>query len=317
MNIGIDIMGGDYAPKAIIDGVLLSINELDSVNDRLILFGTEQTLEEHIALKRIIDSSNIRFIATQEVINMSDQPTKALTTKTNSSIFVGLKMLAGKEIDVFLSAGNTGAMVVGALTLIKSINGVLRPCIASPLPQMNGENSILMDVGAVPDAKPENILQFGILGSLYASRVQKKNKPRVALLNIGEEEEKGSMLYQNAYKILKNTTSFEFIGNIEGNDLFFNKADVILCDGYTGNIVLKEAEAFYKAFKSLGFESTFLERFNYENYGGTPLLGVNAPVVIGHGVSNANAIKNMILHSKNIVSSQLIETIKKSFEKSE
>ena len=313
MNIGIDIMGGDYAPANTLAGAFLALEKLDPIHDKLFFFGDKETI--HSALKKEnISFKNAEIIHTPEVIEMSEQPTRALATKPKSAIALGFTMLKNRNIDVFSSAGNTGAMLVGALSTIKTIPGVIRPCTSTILPQKNGDSGLLLDIGTVPDCKPENLFQFAIIGNLYAKHVYKIKQPRVALLNIGEEEEKGNLLYNNAYKLMKKANSFNFIGNIEGRDLFSGKADVIVSDGHTGNIVLKEAESFYQLLKDDNPNNEFLNRFNYEIYGGMPLLGVNAPVLIGHGISNPTAIKNMILHSRQVKSVNLTRNIKEAFE---
>jgi len=314
MNIGIDIMGGDFAPNANMAGALLALSELNPSHDNLFLFGDERDISDYLN-KNTPASSNYTIIHAPEVIQMGEQPTKALTTKPRSSISLGFKMLKEASIDVFSGTGNTGAMVVGAISTLKPIKGVLRPCITSPLPKLNGEYGILLDVGAVPDCKPEYLYQFGIIGSLYAEHIQNKKTPRVALLNIGAEKEKGSLLYQNTYKLIEEKAEFNFIGNIEANQLLLDVADVVICDGYVGNIVLKQAEAFYRAAESFNISNEFFDKFNYEIYGGTPVLGINEPVLIGHGISNAEAVKSMILFSKKVKEVELTSKIKDAFEK--
>lgn len=313
MNIGIDIMGGDFAPEANMAGAIAALGKLDSSHDTLFLFGVESEITDYLR-KNVPPSNNYEIIHAPDVIEMGEQPTRALTTKPKSSINLGFRLLKEGVIDVFSGTGNTGAMVVGAISTLKPIRGVLRPCITSPLPKINGSNGILLDVGAVPDCKPENLIQFGLIGSLYAKHVQDIENPRVALLNIGAEKEKGSLLYQSTYKLLSEKANFNFIGNIEANQLLSDDADVVICDGYTGNIVLKQAEAFYKAAASLGIKNEFFDRFNYEIYGGMPILGINEPVLIGHGISNKTAVETMILFSKKVKEVQLTEKIKKSFE---
>ena len=313
MNIGIDIMGGDFAPEANLKGALMALKELEPEQDNLYLLGNEEVIISYLE-KNKPDHGNYSIIHAPETIEMGEQPTKALVTKPNSSISIGFKMLKEGLLDVFSGTGNTGAMVVGAISTLKPIPGVLRPCITSPLPQVSGDYGILLDVGAVPDCKPEYLFQFGIIGSLYAENVQGKKNPRIALLNIGAEEEKGSLLYQSAYKLMKAAKEFNFIGNIEANQLFTDVADVVVCDGYAGNIVLKEAEAFYKIISSYGSSNEYFDRFNYENYGGTPILGINEPVLIGHGISSEQAVKTMILFSKKVKEVRLTKKIKNAFE---
>jgi glycerol-3-phosphate acyltransferase PlsX len=248
-----------------------------------------------------------------EVIGMGEHPTKAITQKPDSSIAQGFKLLKEGHIQAFSSAGNTGAMLVGAMFSVKTIPGVIRPAMTAIVPKLKGGLGILLDVGANADCKPETLLQFGVLGSLFAQHVYNLDNPKVALMNIGEEEEKGNMLCQATYPLMKDTTRFNFVGNVEGRDLFGNAADVFVCDGFTGNVIVKLAESYYVIARKKGINDEFFERFNYEQYGGSPILGVNAPVVVGHGISSPEAIKNMVLLSRNMVESKLVEKIKQAF----
>ena len=245
---------------------------------------------------------------------MGEHPTKAFVKKPKSSISIGFHLMKEGLIDGFASAGNSGAMLVGAFYTIKSITGVIRPSITSILPKENGGVGLLLDVGINADCKPDVPNQFAILGSLYAEHVHGISNPKVALLNIGEEEGKGNLLTQAAYNLLKDSEEFNFVGNVEGRDLFNESADVIVCDGFTGNIVLKQAEAFYALTKKRGIKDAYFDRFNYENYGGTPILGVNGTVMIGHGISNAKAIKNMLLHTAEVIDAKLSDKIKIAFQ---
>lgn len=312
MKIGIDISGGDFAPEANVLGAILAKKELPE-HVRIVLIGQEDLiqsqLEQHNAS---VDDFDI--VHAPEVITMNDHPTRALPQKPNSSIAVGFGLLAKKEIVSFSSTGNTGAMLVGAIYKVNAIPGVIRPCITSLLPMEDGSNSLILDVGANADCKPDVLYQFAVLGSLYANNVLGKENPRVALLNIGEEEAKGSLLTQSAYKLMNGTTDFNFIGNLEGRDLFTGKADVVVCDGFTGNVVLKQAEGIYSIMKKRGLEDSYFERFNYENYGGTPILGVNSDVIIGHGISNEIAVKNMLKHAYDVANSGLTKKIKEAFQ---
>lgn len=312
MKIGIDISGGDFAPEANVLGAILAKKELPE-HVRIVLIGQEDLivsqLEQHNAS---VDDFDI--VHAPEVITMNDHPTRALPQKPNSSIAVGFGLLAKKEIVSFSSTGNTGAMLVGAIYKVNAIPGVIRPCITSLLPMEDGSNSLILDVGANADCKPDVLYQFAVLGSLYANNVLGKENPRVALLNIGEEEAKGSLLTQSAYKLMNGTTDFNFIGNLEGRDLFTGKADVVVCDGFTGNVVLKQAEGIYSIMKKRGLEDSYFERFNYENYGGTPILGVNSDVIIGHGISNEIAVKNMLKHAYDVANSGLNKKIKEAFQ---
>lgn len=309
MVIGIDMMGGDYAPQEAVKGVSLFLSEL-STNITLCLIGDEQQLKP--AFENRIAS--LRFVHTTEVIQMSDSPTRALREKPNSSISVGFKMLATGEIDAFISAGSTGAMMVGALYSIKAIEGVLRPTISTVIPKVDGGYGLLLDVGLLADARPENLLQCAILGSLYAQNILDVDNPTVGLINIGEEETKGNILAQNTYQLLKEHPDINFIGNVEGREILTSKADVMVCDGFTGNVILKLGESIYDIAKCRNLhEDEYFKRFNFENYGGTPVLGVDKPVIIGHGISTAKAFKNMIHLAMKMIESRLLEKIRDSF----
>jgi glycerol-3-phosphate acyltransferase PlsX len=307
MKIGIDIMGGDFAPKSTIGGVILAHKELPS-DVQLCLFGDEKIITSSL-IEAGSDPENFLIFHAVDVIGMGEHPTKAFNQKPNSSIALGFEMLKNKKIDAFTGVGNTGAMLVGSIYSAGTITGVIRPCIATLLPKESGGIGIILDAGTNPDCKPDALYQFGILGSLYAEFVYNIKNPKVGLLNIGEEEEKGSLLTQAAFKLMKGTKDFNFIGNIENRDLLKDKADVVVCDGFTGNIVLKQIEAMYRLFVKQGFKNDFIDRFNYENYGGTPILGVNSTIMIGHGISNAKAIKNMILLTKNVHEAKLFKKI--------
>jgi glycerol-3-phosphate acyltransferase PlsX len=245
---------------------------------------------------------------------MHESPTKALKEKQQSSIAVGFGLLARSRTDAFVSAGNTGAMLVGALYSIKAIEGVLRPTISTIVPKENGQTGLLLDVGLNSDCKPEQLNQFAIMGSVYAQHILGIDNPRVALMNIGEEEGKGNLLVQAAFPLLKENSHVNFVGNIEGRDFLADKADVIVCDGFTGNIILKLAESFYEITKRKGIDHDYFERFNFENYGGTPVLGVSKPVIIGHGISKAKAFKNMILLAQKMIEKDVMQKLKTELE---
>ncbi|MFN5505523.1 MAG: phosphate acyltransferase PlsX [Flavobacteriia bacterium] len=311
MKIGLDVSGGDFAPQATIDGALLAKKELG--NDvTIVLFGDELVIQKELA-SRAQSADLFEIIHAPEVITYHDHPTRALPKKPNSSIAVGFEKLAKGLIDVFASNGNTGAMLVGSMYKLNTIPGVIRPCITSTLPTVNGGNSVLLDVGSNADCKSDVLYQFAVLGSVYAATVLEIENPKVALLNIGEEDSKGNLLSIATYKLLSETDELNFIGNIEGRDIFTGVADVIVCDGFTGNIVLKEAEGIFTLMKKRGIQDAYFDRFNYENYGGTPILGVKGNAIIGHGISNDIAVKNMILHAHNVVSSELTEKINQAF----
>lgn len=310
MHIGIDMMGGDYAPQEAVKGV---VQFLQSSNPsvHLTLIGDEQQVRPLFKEP----SDRVHFVHAPELIGMQEHATRALKEKPDSSIAKGYRLLAGGEIDAFISAGNTGAMMVGAFYSIKSIEGVLRPTISSIMPKRNGGYGLLLDVGLNADCKPENLLQFAILGSLYAQHILNIQDPRVGLINIGEEEGKGNLLAQGTYPLLKASTQINFVGNVEGRDILQNTANVMVCDGFTGNVLLKLAESLYDVAKERGFgEDEYFHRFHYENYGGTPILGVSKPVIIGHGISGAAAFKNMIILAEKMISSDLLGKMKAEFK---
>jgi glycerol-3-phosphate acyltransferase PlsX len=311
MKIGLDIMGGDFAPKAAVLGALEAQKAL-SANQKLVLFGDKNQALPFIT-EAGIDPDVFEFVHTTEMIGMGEHGTKAVLQKPTSSISLGFQYLKEGKIDSFSSAGNTGAMLVGAIFSVKPVPGVIRPAVATNVPKLKSGFGIMLDVGANADCKPEVLAQFGILGSLYAEHVYHIINPKVGLMNLGEEEEKGNVLTQSTFPLLQKS-DINFIGNIEGRDLFNDKADVIVCDGFTGNVMLKLAETFYILTLKKGFKDEFFDRFNYEQYGGSPILGVNAPVLIGHGISSPEAIKNMVLLSRTMIESQFVDKIKEAFK---
>lgn len=313
MKIAVDVMGGDYAPVSVIDGILLAINSL-SEGETILAIGPEKTIHQLLS-ERNYSGSQIQVIPAEQVIEMGEHPTKALSQKPNSSIGVGFSLLKSGQADVFASAGNTGAMMVGSLFSVKTIQGIQRPAIAGFVPQTNGKYAVMLDIGANADCKPEMLEQFAVLGSVYFEATTGQKNPKVGLMNIGEEEQKGSILAQAAHTLLKNNKQINFIGNLEGKDLFRNKADVIVTDGFTGNIMLKMAESFYFIMEEQGIKNDFIELTNYETYGGSPIIGINGNVVIAHGASTPKAIKNMIGLSKSIVKSGVCKKIKSALEK--
>ena len=311
MKIGIDIFGGDFAPDANIAGAILAQKELPQ-DTKLVLLGNQDQILACLS-ERGANPDDFEIVHAPDEITMHDHPTRAIPQKPNSSISVGFDLLASNEIQAFASTGNTGAMLVGSIYKIHTIPGIIRPCITSTIPAITGGKSILLDVGSNADCKPDVLYQFAILGNIYAKNVYGIEKPRVALLSIGEEETKGNLLTIATYKLLAESEEIDFIGNIEGRDIFSGVADVIVCDGFTGNIVLKEAEGIYSLIKQRGIQDEYFDRFNYENYGGTAILGVKGNVIIGHGISNDIAVKNMIKHSYEVAKSGLSNKINEAF----
>lgn len=310
MRIGLDVMGGDFAPEAIIEGAVDSLNHL--TDESLILIGDEGAIYNKLGEMKV-DSGRFEIVPTTQVIGMGDHPAKAFSQKKNSSIAVGYGMLKSGLIDGFCSAGNTGAMLVGASYTVNVIPGVLRPALAVVLPRINNTNTVLLDVGLNPDTKPDILLQYGVLGSIYAKYVLEADNPTVGLLNIGEEETKGTPSVKAAYELMKSYAGLNFVGNVEGNAIFSEKMpDVLVCDGFVGNVVLKLGEAFHHIYKIRNLKDSFFDSLDWENIGGTPVVGINANVVIGHGISKRHAIKNMILQTRGVVHANLAQKIKEA-----
>ncbi len=312
MKIGFDILGGDFAPKNCLEGLVMASKELPA-DVKLVLIGDSNTAKEYFT-KNGIHANQFEYVHTTDVIEMGEHPTKAFSQKPNSSISLGYKLLKEKQIDAFASSGNTGAMLVGAMFTVKAIPGIIRPCITSILPKENGGFGIVLDVGTNADCKPDVLYQFGMLGSICAKEVYKIKNPKVGLLNIGEEPEKGNLVTQATHALMKDSKDFNFVGNIEGREVFSDKADVVVCDGFVGNILLKTAEAFYDVIKSRNRSDDYFDKFNYELYGGTPVLGINANVVIGHGISSSLAFKNMLLLAKEVIDAKLNDKIEQIFQ---
>jgi len=307
LKIGLDIMGGDLAPEATVEGAIQALSELDE-NTRIVLFGPKTIIQEQLSVQGH-SAQHFDIIDTPQFIAMDEHPVSALQKKPNNSISVAYRFLKNNDIDALASSGNSGALMIGALNSVGLVDGVARPCVSSTYPMPDGSSNTLLDVGINADCKPEMLLQFAILGSIYTSAVLNISEPRVALLNTGEEETKGSLLYQRAYQLLKSSEAINFVGNIEARDFFDGKADVTVCDGFTGNIFLKQSEGFYKILKQNKIRNSYLDLFNFESYGGTPVLGVNGNVVLGHGISGSKAIKNMVLTSESIAQIGLSEVI--------
>ncbi len=311
MRIGLDVMGGDFAPDAIIEGAVDSLKFFSGA-DRLVLIGDKRAILTKLEEMKI-DPSIVEIIHTSQVIEMADHPAKAFPQKQDSSIAVGYRMLKEGKISGFCSAGNTGAMLVGASYTVSVIPGVLRPALATILPCIDNRESIILDVGLNPDCKPDVLLQYGILGSIYAQYVLGIQNPSVGLLNIGEEASKGTPSVKAAYELMKGHPGLNFAGNIEGNNLFREAmTDVVVCDGFVGNIVLKQGEAFHHIYKTRNLKDDYFDRLDFENIGGTPIIGINANVVIGHGISRRKAIMNMVLQTRDVVHANLAQKIKEA-----
>ena len=311
ITIGLDMMGGDFAPLEAVKGAVAFL--ADTVAPaQLVMIGDEEKIKILVHDYHLPEES-FTIVHASQIIEMHEHPTKALKEKPQSSIAVGFQLLATGKIDAFISAGNTGAMMVGALFSIKTIEGVLRPTIGAYIPRENGSLGLLVDVGLNADCKPENLNQFATLGSLFAEHILKIDNPKTGLVNLGEEEGKGDILAQATYPLLKENNHINFIGNIEGRDILMDKADVMVCEGFTGNVVLKMAESVYDIVKRRNIDDEHFERFNFETYGGVPVLGVAKPVIIGHGISGSTAFKNMIKIAARMIETDLSGKIKECF----
>jgi glycerol-3-phosphate acyltransferase PlsX len=311
MRIGVDVMGGDFAPGAVIEGAVDSLSSL-SEGERLVLIGNEKAIRNKLNEMQV-EASLLDIVPATDVIEMGDHPAKAFSQKRNSSIAVGFGMLKNEMLDGFCSAGNTGAMLVGASYTVNVIPGVFRPALVTLIPAVDGRISVILDVGLNPDCKPDVMMQYGILGSIYAKYVLGRDNPSVGLLNIGSEETKGTPAVKAAYELMKDHPNINFSGNIEGNNLFMESmTDVIVCDGFVGNVILKLTEAFHHIAKMKNVNDKFFDLLDFENIGGTPIVGINANVIIGHGISKRKAIMNMIFQTRDVVKANLAQKIREA-----
>lgn len=312
MNIGLDMMGGDFAPAEAVKGVLDFIQN-GSTDVKLFLIGKKDELDPLISQYNIPDHL-VTVVHADQVIGMHESPTKALKEKQQSSIAIGFHLLATGKTDAFISAGNTGAMLIGSLFSIKALDGVLRPTISTIIPVENGQTGLLLDVGLNADCKPEQLNQFAVMGSVYSQLILGIEDPKTGLINMGEEEGKGNLLTQATYSLLKENKHINFIGNIEGRDILTGKADVMVCEGFTGNVILKMAESLYEISQKKQIEHEYFDRFNFENYGGTPVLGVAKPVIIGHGISKSRAFANMIRVAQKMIEKDVLTKMKNELQ---
>ena len=320
MRIAVDAMGGDRAPEVVVQGVL---EALDSSEEPLeiCLTGDEQIIRACLP-----DRKSITIVHTPSVVGADESPAVALRKKADSSIGRAINLQKNKEVDAFVSAGNTGAIMAFSLFALGRLEGVARPSLASFFPTLRGY-IIVLDVGANTDCKPANLLQFAVMGSIYVQNVLEKSEPRVALLNIGEEATKGNEVTQRTYGLLENS-GLNFIGNIEGRDILTGQADVIVCDGFVGNVILKFTESLKdllinylgiymrkepKVKMGASLLSPFLEDFksklNYEEYGGAPLLGIDGITIVCHGNSSSRAIRNAIFVASRCARSRINKKI--------
>lgn len=316
VKIGLDAMGGDFAPEAAVKGAIMALDSLDK-GSRIVLYGDESRIREVLDAEECpIDRFEI--VATTEVIDMGDHPVRAFQQKSDSSLVVGFRHLAEGKIDGLASAGSTGAMMVGSTQVIKVIEGVVRPTISTTIPTIADTPAMLLDVGLNVDCRADVLEQYAVIGSIYAEAILGIENPRVALLNIGVESTKGNSQVKEAYDLLQVGSEmgrYNFVGNIEASHIFTSQvADVIVCDGFIGNTILKMAEGLYGINSQFGSSNKFWGAMNYELIGGTPILGINGAVTIGHGKSTPLAIKNMLLATEHTACNGLIERLKRAFE---
>ncbi len=323
--IVIDAMGGDFAPGEVIRGSIEAHREfgLD-----IILVGNRRQIES-FSRQNNLDISPFAIEDSKSIVGMGESPSRVLREKKDSSVYMGPVLVAEGKGGAFLSAGNTGAAMACSLLNIKRIKGVARPAIAAVIP-LPGSSFVLVDAGANADCKPHNLVQFAVMGKVFSRDILKVKNPRVALLNIGQEEKKGSELAVQAHNMLKHSGAVDFTGNIEGREIFEGAADVVVTDGFTGNVLLKAIEGLAAMFfgqvkqaltSSLisklaalslkGPLKAMKNRFDYETYGGAQLLGLNAPVIISHGSSRARAVKNAIRVAGESLETDLVEKIRK------
>ena len=330
MKIIIDAMGGDNAPLEILKGTMLAVEEYGI---SAILVGDEEIINK-CASDNKLDLKNTQIVDAKEVITMHDDAKSVLKQKSGSSMAVGFRLLNEGAGDAFVSAGNSGAITVGATLITKRIKGVKRPAIASVMPSAN-KPFLLMDCGANTECRAEFLYQFGLIGSLYMKHILKYDNPAVALANNGTEDTKGTAVVKEAYELMKNAP-YNFIGNIEGRQIPFGDADVVVADGFTGNLILKTYEGVAKVLMN-GIKSAFMKntvsklsylgvksgiddmkkQFDYKEYGGAVLLGVKKPVVKAHGSADARTFKNAVKQAVWFLDNNLIEEIEKSFESNE
>jgi len=328
MRVALDAMGGDFAPSVNVEGAVETVNESRDID--VILVGREDLIRKELENKRY-DPNRISLVHAAQTVEMHESPTTALRKKKDSSIRVGIELVKAGKADAFVSAGHSGVMMATSLVLLGMVKNVDRPAIATLMPTLK-DIFIMLDVGANVDCKPENLLQFALMGSTYCRLVLGKASPSVALLSIGEEDTKGNELTKEAFKLLKKT-NLNFIGNIEGKDIFTGKADVVVCDGFIGNVALKISEGLAETIlKMLKQEITsvstgrigylmmkpairnFKKRTDYDEYGGAPLLGINGACIISHGRSTSKAIKNALRVADSYASKRVFEAIAAEIE---
>ncbi|MBP2240092.1 glycerol-3-phosphate acyltransferase PlsX [Cytobacillus eiseniae] len=325
MKIAIDAMGGDNAPKEIVLGAIKAIEQYKDI--QITLVGDEKQINAHLTTNERID-----VLHTEEMILPTDEPVRAVRRKKSASMVLAAQAVVDGKADACISAGNTGALMAAGLFVVGRIDGIERPALAPTLPTIDGEGFLLLDVGANVDAKPEHLLQYAIMGSIYAEKVRGVSKPRVGLLNIGTEEKKGNELAKNAFELLQKA-NINFVGNVEARDLLSGVADVVVTDGFTGNMVLKTIEgtalsvfkmlktSLYSSFKSKMAAAVLKPdlvqlkaKMDYSEYGGAGLFGLKAPVIKAHGSSDANALFSAVKQTRNMIENHVSQTIKEAVE---
>lgn len=325
MKIAIDVMGGDHAPKQPVLGAMKAVREFPDIE--MILVGNEKEINEHL-----INNERISIVHTEEKILGTDEPVRAVRRKKNASLVLAAQLVKDGEADACISAGNTGALMAAGLFVVGRIDGIDRPALAPTLPTIDGGGFVLLDVGANSDAKPEHLVQYAIMGSIYAQKVRGIANPRVALLNIGSEEKKGNELTKQAYGLLKDA-KINFTGNVEARDLLNGAADVVVTDGFTGNMVLKTIEGTAMSVFSMlkvGLMSNtksklaaamlkpqfkaIKNQMDYSEYGGAGLFGLKAPVIKAHGSSDDHAIYNAIRQTRDMVNHHVVQNIVRLME---
>ncbi|MBT2665845.1 phosphate acyltransferase PlsX [Bacillus sp. ISL-4] len=327
MKITIDAMGGDNAPEAQVLGAMKAVENFSDVE--ITLIGNQAEINQYLA-----KHDRIRVIHTDEKILSTDEPVRAVRRKKSASMVLAAQQVADGEADACISSGNTGALMAAGLFVVGRIEGIERPALAPTLPTIDGKGFVLLDVGANSDAKPEHLLQFAIMGSVYAQKVRGIEKPRVGLLNIGTEEKKGNELTKHAFTLLQQSSEISFIGNVEARDLLNGPADVVVTDGFTGNMVLKTLEGtamgVFKMVKTALMSNLksklaaamvkpelkgIKNKMDYSEYGGAGLFGLKAPVIKAHGSSDANAVYHAIRQTRDMVGNYVISTIAETIEK--
>ena len=311
VTLAVDAMGGDFGVEITIPACCDFLQ--DHPDTKVIAIGSAQAIEQsiHNCNPNLLD--RFQILGASEIVLMDDPIEIALRRKKDSSMRVAIEQVQEGKADAVISAGNTGALMAISRYILKTLDGIDRPAIATAIPNELGRGTTVLDLGANADCEPIHLLQFAQMADVMLRVVNGNPNPSIGLLNIGEEDSKGNLLSIAAYKLLSETDEINFIGNIEGRDIFTGVADVIVCDGFTGNIVLKEAEGIFTLMKKRGIKDEYFDRFNYENYGGTPVLGVKGNAIIGHGISNDIAVKNMLLHAHEVVSSNLAVKINEAF----